>query len=180
VGDDGHLRRTIVRRIFLAQTAILLLCVALIIVFSIFTQEAGTLPFSFLLGALGGSVSLIRRLPSEAMPNLQGLAVDRVSTIAPLMFGGIMAIVTYLLFMSGILTGDGGTGLFTSNLFPNFTRPSIPAGETLTVPRILQIRPSSVMDVGKLLVWSFLAGHSERFVASVLSTLEQRGGGEKT
>ena len=75
-----------------------------------------------------------------------------------------MASVAYLLFMSGILTGEQGQGLFTSNLFPNFTHPVIPTGQLLTVPMILQIRPVSVADVGKLFVWCFLAGYSERFV----------------
>jgi len=97
----------------------------------------------------------------------------------PLLYGSLMASVAYLLFMSGILTGEQGQGLFTSNLFPNFTHPVIPTGQLLTVPMILQIRPCSVADVGKLFVWCFLAGYSERFVTGILSTLEQKGPSDK-
>jgi hypothetical protein len=172
-------RRTVIRRLFFAQIAMLILGIAAVIVFSNYTREAGTLIFAFILGGLGGSISLFRRLPSTGASEMESLSRDWISTLVPVLYGGLMAIVTYLLFMSGILTGDGGTGLFTSNLFPNFTRPQVPAGSTLTIPLVLQIRPSSVMDVGKLLVWSFVAGYSERFVTSVLGTLEQRGSGEK-
>jgi len=172
-------RRTVIRRLFIAQVAILVAGIALVIILSLITREAGTLIFAFILGALGGSVSLFRRLPLTTTSEIESLSRDWISTLVPILYGGLMAIVTYLLFMSGILTGDGGTGLFTSNLFPNFTRPKVPVGETLTVPMVLQIRPSSIMDVGKLLVWSFVAGYSERFVTSVLGTLEQRGAGGK-
>jgi len=38
----------------------------------------------------------------------------------------------------------------------------------------------TVADVGKLLVWSFLAGYSERFVTGILSTLEQKSPDDRT
>lgn len=40
----------------------------------------------------------------------------------PFLYGGMMAAVAYLLFMAGILTGDSGGGLLTTNVFPNFSR----------------------------------------------------------
>lgn len=96
------------------------------------------------------------------------------------MYGGLMDVVTYLLFMSGILTGDGGDGLFTSNLFPNFDRPSVDGdGSMFNMRTVLTLRPVSVADVGKLMVWCFVSGYSERFVVGILGTLEDRGGGAK-
>jgi hypothetical protein len=178
--DKSDSVRTVYRRIFFAQIAILLAFVAIVAVLSIYTEEAGSFPFSFLLGGLGGSISLFRRLPNEHQENLLQISESWISTLVPILYGSIMASVAYLLFMSGILTGEQGHGLFTSNLFPNFTRPEIPQGKLLTVPMILQIRPASVADVGKLLVWSFLAGYSERFVTGILSTLEQKGPADKT
>ena len=178
--DDAECARTIIRRIFIAQVAVLATGVAIVIVLSIYTGEAGTFLFAFLLGSLGGSVSLFRRLPKQTSASLRQLSRDWISTLVPMLYGGVMAIVAYLLFMGQILTGDGGTGLFTSNLFPNFTRPPVPADKLLTVPMILKIRPETIMDVGKLLVWSFLSGYSERFVTGILGTLEQRSSGEKT
>ena len=178
--------RTIIRRIFFAQIGILLAFVVVVVVLSIHTGEAGSFPFSFLLGGLGGSISLLRRLPSllrrlpdERPDSLLQLSDGWIATLVPLLYGSLMASVAYLLFMSGILTGEQGQGLFTSNLFPNFTHPVIPTGQLLTVPMILQIRPCSVADVGKLFVWCFLAGYSERFVTGILSTLEQKGPSDK-
>ena len=92
----------------------------------------------------------------------------------PLMYGGLMASVTYLLFMSGILTGDGGNGLFTSNLFPNFNRPAVAEDELLNMRMVLTLRPDGIADFGKLMVWCFVSGFSERFVMSVLGALEER------
>ena len=180
MSDDLDAKRTVIRRLFVAQLGLLGAGVGLTIILSIVTRETGTLIFAFILGGLGGSVSLFRRLPLTGESEMQSLSRDWISTLVPVLYGGLMALVTYLLFMSGILTGDGGKGLFTSNLFPNFTTPTVPPGGTLTVPFILQIRPASIMDVGKLLVWSFLAGYSERFVTSVLGALEQRGAGGKS
>lgn len=171
--------RTIIRRIFFAQIGILLAFVVVVVVLSIHTGEAGSFPFSFLLGGLGGSISLLRRLPHERPDSLLQLSDGWIATFVPLLYGSLMASVAYLLFMSGILTGEQGQGLFTSNLFPNFTHPVIPTGQLLTVPMILQIRPVSVADVGKLFVWCFLAGYSERFVTGILSTLEQKGPTDK-
>ena len=83
-----------------------------------------------------------------------------------------MASIGYVLFFSRILTGDSGGGLFTSNLFPNFLYPDSSA--SLSVSDVIQIRPKTVQDFGKLLVWSFLSGFSERFVENVLVALEKK------
>ncbi len=91
----------------------------------------------------------------------------------PLLYGGLMAGIAYLLFVSGILSGDGGSGLFTSNLFPNFTEPQTKTEQLIRA--FLEIRPVSMKDTGKLLVWCFVAGYSERFVTGILKQLERRG-----
>ena len=109
---------------------------------------------------------------------LEQLASSWVSSLMPVLYGGLMAAVAYVLFMSGILTGDGGQGLFTSNLFPNFTSPDQGAGGLLSVPVILKLRSESVKDFGKMLVWCFLSGYSEKFVAGILQSLEERTGGK--
>ena len=90
-----------------------------------------------------------------------------------------MAGVAYLLFMSGILTGEGGHGLFTSNLFPNFTFLPEAEGLRLSMREVVGLRPKGVQDLGKLLVWCFVSGYSESFVVGVLNTLERQRGGEE-
>ena len=125
------------------------------------------------MGALGGSMGLLRRVRSADERALAALDGDIVSTLMPLLYGGLMAGVGYLVFMSGILSGDGGQGLFTSNLFPSFVDPGAPDGELLSVRHFRKIRPASMPDAGKLLVWSFIAGYSERFVTGLLRHLER-------
>lgn len=46
----------------------------------------------------------------------------------------------------------------------------------LSVPTVLRLRPESMQDFGKLLVWCFIAGYSEKFVSGILQTLEERAG----
>lgn len=112
---------TVIRRVFLAQIALLGAVGALVVVGLYVSEHLGSFPLSFCAGCLGGSIALLKRLPGESDVVLDELFASRVTSIMPMLYGGLMAVVAYLLFMSGILTGDGGTGLFTSNLFPNFT-----------------------------------------------------------
>lgn len=86
-----------------------------------------------------------------------------------------MAGVGYLLFMSALLSGESNDGLFTSNLFPNFTK--VDASETNLIKRFMDIEPASMKDVGKLMVWCFVAGYSESFVTGILKQLERRSEG---
>ena len=92
-----------------------------------------------------------------------------MATLMPLLYGGVMAGVTYLLFMSRILTGED-QGLFTSNLFPRFT--DMPDPFNMKDYFDMDVRGGT--DLGKLLVWSFLAGYSEKFVTGILHQLESR------
>lgn len=169
--------QAVIRRVFIAQLGLLAAVGVLFLIGLVYTQHLGSFPFSFLAGCLGGSISLLRRLKRESQTVLEQLASSWVSSLMPVLYGGLMAAVAYVLFMSGILTGDGGQGLFTSNLFPNFTSPDQGEGSLLSVPVILKLRPESVKDFGKMLVWCFLAGYSEKLVAGILQSLEERTGG---
>jgi hypothetical protein len=164
-------RLAVIRRIFVAQVC-LVAAFCLLAIFGFF-WHVGSFFFGFFLGSLGGSIALLRRVRSEKTASIGELAADMTSTLMPLLYGGLMAGVGYLLFMSGILSGEGGAGLFTSNLFPNFTTPN--ATEENLIKRFLEMKPVSMKDVGKLLVWCFVAGYSERFVTGILKQLERRG-----
>jgi hypothetical protein len=124
--------------------------------------------FAFLAGCIGASIGVLKRITKND-PFVTELAQSRIATLMPLLYGGLMAGVTYLLFMSGLLSGDGGNGLLTTNLFPNFESA---ANVEASFVSYLEVRPESMADVGKLMVWSFLAGYSERFVADILGQLE--------
>lgn len=206
--DVSTLQRTVTVRIFQTQLAILVVASAIVAVLYICdSPQLGSMVFAFLAGNLGGSIALARRLPKSDERSLGLLASGWIHTLMPILYGGLMAGVAYLLFMSGILTGeisakeltaigteekelvdvvsDKSKGLFRSNLFPNFEMQGEYADkaastDTLSMRAVLSIRPVDVVDFGKLLVWCFLAGFSERFVLDILRALERRGSSSGT
>ena len=173
------LSKKIIRRIFIAQFALIIISAIVVIFLSLYTNQLGSFIFAFFFGCFGGSISLLRRMHEEPVNSLELIADSWISNLMPLMYGGLMASVTYMLFVSGLLTGVEGQGLFTSNLFPDFTNISQTTDEALNIRHILDIRPVAVKDAGKLMVWCFLAGYSEKFVTQMLSTLEGRVSGDK-
>jgi len=82
----------------------------------------------------------------------------------PSVIGAIAAIVLYMLFVSGLVQGD---------LFP-----SIACSEENGCKSISGLMqhywPKEPTDYGKALVWSFIAGFSERFVPDLLQTLVKK------
>jgi len=168
-----NINHQVIRRIFIAQLSLLVTFGLLAIAAYEWPERIGSFFFAFFLGCIGGSVALLKRIRKEDSKVIEGLATYWIATLMPLLYGGVMAGVAYLLFMSGILSGDGGNGLFTSNLFPNFTTPNPETGELLSFKHIAQMRPATLKDFGKLLVWCFLAGYSEKFVIGILKQLER-------
>jgi hypothetical protein len=83
---------------------------------------------------------------------------------APL-FGAIFAVILYLLFVSGYVSGD---------LVPKF----LPSADSTGALRFREFmdraQPLAVQDVGKVLIWSFLAGFAERLVPDALDRLVAR------
>lgn len=99
-------------------------------------------------GALGSAVSLIGRTRNNesVLNNITILEILSIQTI-----GAIFACILGLSFMGNLLSGS---------IFPN---PSV-------FYRIIYI-PSAF---AKLLVWSFIAGFSERFVPNILNNLVRK------
>jgi len=172
--DPVSAKIMIYRRLLYGSLGAFLCVLGLIVAGLIFTKHLGGVPFSLACGCLGANLSLFRRLRLESDQRLVYLAQDWNFTLLPMIYGGIAGGVMYLLFMSGILSYEGGGGLFTSNLFPLFSQPVRPANEPLTITTILAIRPKEVSDFGKLLIWAFVSGYSERFVTGILETLESK------
>ena len=112
--DSQQARRIVVRRIFITQLC-LVGAISLLVLIGLF-WPVGSFLFGLSLGSLGGSIALLRRVRGEMASVLVEIAADMTSTLMPVLYGGLMAGVAYLLFMSGILSGEGGSGLFTSNL----------------------------------------------------------------
>ena len=161
------------RIIFFTQVGLLLVMAILFVVGHADNGvNIGAFFFAIILGTLGASISLMRRINAGETSTVVQLARDPIySTLMPVLYGTLMAGIAYLLFMSNIVSGACHEGLLTSNLFPVFTKPE--EGHTL-LQQFVHLTPRGMHNTGKLLVWSFVAGYSERFVISILDKLEQR------
>ena len=115
-----------------------------------------------LCGVLGGLISMLRRLqalPPGTTPLFDTIALNAGQFgigLAPI-YGGIFAMVLYLVFLSGILD----------------TVIASTAGNTV-FPRFADATPKSTPDYAKLLVWAFIAGFAEQMVPDVLNRLTTR------
>lgn len=144
-------------------TAILLL--ATIGLFALPLFGLGRFPvswFCFGVGVIGGFVSIQQRLKKLSDEDLAHLESSWVHIVIPPFFGGIFALLFYVLVLSGILEGA---------LFPKFVMPEFAAQPTSDDMKkfLLETYPASGQDFARLTVWSFLAGFSERLVPNILN-----------
>jgi len=170
-----------VQSILLVQTVskrlVQALCVllALILSVAVLASATGSIPeflkdFSVplmvaLSGAIGGFVSIQRRLKRLPKADLSLFAESWVYiALAPLV-GAVLALLVYLLFLSDLL-GSGG-------LFPVFVEDS-PIKNSQGIQRLFDQHGKSFQDYAKLLVWAFVAGFSETFVTNIIGQFEQK------
>lgn len=113
-------------------------------------------------GLIGGFVGLQRRLKELTVTDLELIAASWIYTCLSPLVGGMLALLLYVLFLSGLLSGD---------LFPHFE-----ADENLenitSFTSIFNQHGSSYKEYAKLIFWCFIAGFSERFVTDVISRFE--------
>lgn len=85
----------------------------------------------------------------------------------------VFAFVLYMTFIAGLISGD---------MFPKFVNTTVQSGGKFVNMKEFStiVDPESYKDVAKILVWSFIAGYSERFVPNLISQLikgsEERSG----
>lgn len=117
--------------------------------------------FCFEAGVIGGFVSIQQRLKLISYDELDLLAGSWVNILMVPIFGGIFALLFYLLALSGIIQGA---------LFPAFAMPEFsetPTGEDLR--RFLtETYPKSGQDFARLAFWAFACGFSERLVPDMI------------
>lgn len=111
------------------------------------------------LGAVANNYKRFLQIPSSDA-RAPGLLDSRLVTVqiylSPLI-GGVFAVVLYAVFMSGILGGV---------LFPSF--PNVDEKYTDVTTFLTTTQPERNLDAAKALLWSFLAGFSEKFVPNIL------------
>lgn len=150
----------------------LALCLAILIVVIItgalvafLTAEIITAPFAvFAAGIIGGFVGLQRRLKDLSNQDLTLLANSWIYICLSPLVGGVLAVVLYVLFISGLLSGD---------MFPVFQRDYCgTCSGTINSFKVIFCIRGDEGDYAKMLFWSFVAGFSERFVTDIISKFE--------
>ena len=72
----------------------------------------------------------------------------------------VFAFLAYLLVVGGLIGGE---------LFPSFTAIGLSEGKTWNMEEfVTKVNPKDYTDVAKILVWSFIAGYSEKFVPNLI------------
>ncbi len=165
MGNSTQVSRALITRIFIAQIALIGATTALVAVALV--VDVGFFWFAFISGVFGASIRLLRRVDSG------GLESAWMTVLMPLLYGGMLAAVAYFLFFSRILSGVEGGGLIATNLFPDFQSFATEPADRLRISDWLDMRPASLVDAGKLVIWCFLAGYSEHLITGVLERLEQ-------
>jgi hypothetical protein len=134
------------------------------------------LPLVMLAGVLGAFFSALMRLVDKAgaalitttVQELRGRYLLMYSLIPPVI-GAIAAVVLYLVFLGKF---------FESPLFPKMDcLPNQPCTSLLELMK--HYWPVHPEDYGKALVWSFIAGFSERLVPDVLQGLAAKAEQDK-
>lgn len=148
-------------RLLIATGAMFLLTTALFLV-PMF-QFADRFPVSWLcfgVGVLGGFVSIQQRLKFLSQEEVDQLAQSWVHVFMIPLFGGIFALLLYMIMLSGIVGGAAFPAFVVAEFSRNPTVDDIRAFFTETYP-------ASGEDFAKLVFWSFVAGFSERFVPNI-------------
>lgn len=133
----------------------------------------GSLFFAVIFGALGASVALLRNIFKAKEAYFTRYDGKHTFPIfMHLLYGTVLAGVAYLLFVSQILSNEGTGSLLTSNLFPDFSCEECKGLDLFNKFRKMQ--PSDLTDAGKMFVWCFIAGYSEKFVTGILDQLQSK------
>ena len=122
----------------------------------------------FIVGLIGGFVGLQRRLKGMADEDLTLLANSWVYVCLSPLVGGILAVIIYILFVSGILQG---------HFFPKFV-PDDPNEKQKGLALLFAVHGENAEAYGKMILWGFIAGFSERFVTDILSRFESNATSE--
>ena len=158
--NSASLLISVTRRLFLA----------LLILFSTALASAFLIPESRYVvpviviasGLIGGFVGLQRRLKELTITDLELIANSWVYTCLSPLVGGMLALLLYVLFLSGLLSGD---------LFPHFIADTN-MEEITGFSSIFQQHAENYKDYAKLVFWCFVAGFSEHFVTDVINRFE--------
>lgn len=115
-------------------------------------------------GIVGGFVSVQQRLGKIKNDELAMLSESWAAILVIPIYGGIFALLLYVMFLAELVQG---------NLFPTFYVPAFsdPPQTSDLVTFLRETYPKQGADFAKLILWSFVAGFSERFVPQIISSV---------
>jgi hypothetical protein len=121
----------------------------------------------FISGNIGGYVGIHRNLSSLSDIELAQLSSSWLGLIVPSFVGGILACILYLLFISGIISG---------NLFPRIIADTVQNGskkpENFAI--IFHQHADGATEYAKLLFWTFVAGFNQKYVVDIIESIKSR------
>jgi hypothetical protein len=154
----------IITKRLILMTSIALLFLGFLFGFNYYFGKRFMLSWSGLLcGVIGGFVSIQQRLREVSDQELELLTTSWFQILLVPIFGGVFALVLYVILLAGIVSG---------NIFPEFYLPPRPESgpDSAYILEVLtKTYPNSGQDLAKFLFWSFVAGFSERFVPQIIS-----------
>lgn len=155
-------RLLIVSRRLVVFAALSLLATGLVFALTFYFDQRLMMSWlCFECGLLGGFVSIQQRLRKIAGEELALLSESWTTIMVIPIYGGIFALVLYILFLSGLVQG---------HLFPVFYVPTFQVPPTTEdVLNLLKTTyPATPQDFAKFIFWSFVAGFSERLVPQII------------
>ena len=147
------------------QRLLLVLCISMgscVIFFFVYGGIGRLGVLVFLIGNIGGYVSVHRGLNTLNDTEVVELSSSWWAIIVPPFVGGVLALALYLVFLSNILAGD---------LFPRFVPLS---DQPVSLDMMFNHRGVEFSDYAKLLFWSFVAGFNQKYVVDIIESVKTR------
>lgn len=149
---------------------LLIVFIALLGLSVVISLKAGlfTVPeLVFIAGNIGGYVGVHRNLSNLSDIEVSQLSSSWLGLIVPSFVGGILACLLYLLFISGIISGE---------LFPKIVEDTVVEGtkqpESFVV--IFYQHADGAAEYAKLLFWTFVAGFNQKYVVDIIESIKSR------
>ena len=121
----------------------------------------------FIFGNIGGYVGVHRNLNNLSDVEVGQLSASWLGLVLPSFIGGILACLLYLLFISGIISGQ---------LFPRIVADVVEAGmkKPSSFAVIFHQHADGAPEYAKLLFWSFVAGFNQKYVVDIIESIKNR------
>lgn len=120
----------------------------------------------FECGIIGGFVSIQQRLRKIDDEELTLLSESWATILVIPIYGGIFALVLYIIFLAGLIQGHLFPAIYTVKF-------SSPPTTSDLIAFLSQTYPEQGSDVAKLIFWSFVSGFSERFVPQIIQNISE-------